>query len=254
VASWSYGMNLGKMDIVNILSAFHGYTSYLEISSATTGGEFSRIDPALLTKAHRLAYNMHNAFDDEAPIEFRSEALEIGDCVAELSRRDARYDIILVDPYHSYDCSYRDLDLALHFVSDNGSIVVHDVLPPSSGRIISPTFVPYAWCGVTFIAYVDFLMKEKPDFSTVDCDYGCGIIRKSCRRKDALAGFRDGWSSARIDHKDAFRYLSRHKRSLLNLQSRRDFVRDHDFPVARIYLDKTRRRRTARRIWKLWNT
>lgn len=246
-------MKLGKMEIVNILSAFHGYTSYLEISTATTGGEFSRIDAARLTKAHRLAYNVSNEFDEKTPIEFRSETLDIGECAAELSRRDARYDIILVDPYHDYDRSYRDLSLALRCLSDNGSIVVHDVSPPSNGRLISPTFVAGAWCGVTFIAYVDFLMQENPQFSTIDCDYGCGIIRKGRRGEDAFAGLRAGWQSARLDHDKAFQYLSRHRHSLLNLQSGRDFVSEHDSPVTRTYLSETRRRRLAGRISRLWH-
>jgi hypothetical protein len=246
-------MKLGKMEIVNILSAFHGYTSYLEISTATTGGEFSRIDAARLTKAHRLTYNMGTGFTDRASIEFRSKTRDIAECAAELGRRDARYDVILVDPYHDYGCSYRDLDLALRCASDLGSIVVRDVLPPSNGSIISPTFVPEAWCGVTFIAYVDFLMKENLHFSTIDCDYGCGIISKTRRPTDAFAGLREGWQNARLDHEEAFQYMSRHKHSLLNLQSGRDFARKYDSPVTREYLAKTRRDRIVRRIRKLWN-
>jgi hypothetical protein len=231
-------MNLGKMEIVNLLSAFHGYTSYLEISTGTTGGVFSRIDSALLTKAHRLVYNIGNEFDDGAPVEFRSETLDIDACVNELNGRVDRYDVILVDPHHDYDCSYRDLTLAFHLVSGNGSIVVHDVLPPSDGTIINPTFVPGAWCGVTFIAYVDFLMKENLHFSTIDCDYGCGIIGQGRGRGDAFIGLREGWAEARLDHDRAFRYLSRHKRALLNLKSAGDFLGDHDSDVVTAYLRK----------------
>ena len=117
----------------------------------------------------------------ERPIAFRSENQDISECVAELRRRDARYDIILVDPFHDYACSYRDIGLALLLLKDNGSIVVHDVLPPSAGEIISPTFVRGSWCGVTFMAFIDFLMKQDLQFRTVDCDFGCGIIRKMPR-------------------------------------------------------------------------
>jgi hypothetical protein len=113
--------------------------------------------------------------------------------------------------------------------------------------------VPEAWCGVTFIAYVDFLMKENLHFSTIDCDYGCGIISKTRRPTDAFAGLREGWQNARLDHEEAFQYMSRHKHSLLNLQSGRDFARKYDSPVTREYLAKTRRDRIVRRIRKLWN-
>ncbi len=245
-------MTLGKMEIVNLLSAFHGYTSYLEISTATTGGEFRWIDVSLLTKSHRLAYNVSTEFDDGAPIEFRSATLDIAQCVAELDRRGARYDIVLVDPYHDYECSYRDLELAFRVLDDGGTIVVHDVLPPSTGRIINQTFVPGTWCGLTFIAYVDFLMKETPVFCTVDCDYGCGIVTKE-RQNDTFAGLREGWQNARANHEQAFRFLSRHKHRLLNLQTAGDFVRRHDCPATRAYLGRMRRARAARLVRRLWN-
>lgn len=245
-------MKFGKMDIVNLLSVFHGYTSFLEISSATTGGEFSQVYAAQLGKAHRLAYNAGAGFDDGAPIEFRSATLDIAPCVAELDRRGERYDVILVDPYHEYECSRRDLELAFRLLSENGTIVVHDVLPPSGGTIISPSFVPGPWCGLTFIAYVDFLMKENPAFSTVDCDYGCGIVTRHCGA-DVFAGWREQWQKARGDHEQAFRFMFRHRNALLNLQTARDFVKEHDCPATRAYLKEARRMKATRLFRRLWN-
>lgn len=245
-------MNLGKMDIVNILGHFRGHTSFLEISTATTGGAFARVDAARFTMIHRLAYNVGEDFDDGSAIEFRSGSLDIAPCVAELDRRGARYDVILVDPFHDYECSRRDLDLAFRLLGDEGTIVVHDVLPPAGGSVISPTFVPGEWCGLTFIAFVDFLMQERPVFSTVDCDYGCGIVTRH-RGEDVLGGWRDQWQEVRGDHEQAFRFLSRHKASLLNLQTARDFVKKHDSPATRTYLREARRMRAAsllRRLWK----
>ena len=243
---------LGKMEIVNLLSAFHGYTSFLEISTATTGGEFSRAHAAQLGTAHRLAYNLGAAFDDGAPVEFRSATTDIAPCIAELDRRGARYDIILVDPWHDYECSRRDMNLAFRLLSDGGTMVVHDVLPPSGGRLINPSFVPGAWCGLTFIAYVDFLMAEHPAFATVDCDYGCGIVSRG-RGEDVLGGWREECEKARGDHEAAFRLVSRHKASLLNLQTARDFVKRHDCPATRTYLREARRKRATRLFRRLWN-
>ncbi len=245
-------MKLGKMEIVSILAGFHGYTSYLEICTPTTAGIFSLLDTARFTKIHRLVYDASDQFDDGAPVELRSPTRDIEPCLAELSRRGERYDVILVDPYHDYECSYRDLALAFRFLNDNGVVVIHDVLPPSSGRFISPTFVPGGWCGLTFIAYVDFLMKENPDFATIECDYGCGIIGKG-RQDDIFASFRDGWQNARMDHEQAFGYLSRHKHELLKLQTGRDFIRRHFSPATKAYIGGMRRRRFARRVRRLWD-
>lgn len=243
------------MEIVNLPSCLHGYETFLEISTQTTGGYFARADSSRL-RAERLAYNVAREFDDGAPITFRSETPDIGECVAELRRRSARYDIILVDPFHDYACSYRDLGLALDLLNDNGSIVVHDVLPPSAGKIISPAFVPGSWCGVTFIAFIDFLMKEDLQFCTVDCDFGCGIIRKAPRGGDAFGDLRQGWSQARLSHDRAFRYLSAHKDRLLNLRSPEDFVREcpAESPAIRRQLEGMQRSAVSRRIRALWKS
>lgn len=243
------------MEVVNLLSAFYGYDTFLEISTQTTGGEFAKADFSRL-KADRLAYNVEPQFDDGAPIAFRSEDLDIAACVAELGRRNARFDVILVDPFHDYACSYRDIELALRLLKDNGAIVVHDVLPPSAGRIISPTRVRGSWCGVTFIAFIDFLMKEDLQFCTVDCDFGCGIIRKIPRGGDPFGDLREGWSRARLSPNQAFRYLSAHKQRLLNLRSPEDFVSEcqADSPAIREQLKDMRRSAISRRIRKLWNS
>lgn len=246
---WKAGF--GKMEIVNLLSLFHGYTSFLEISTATTGGGFSRVHRGQLTTAHRLAYGFPAGLDDGAAIEFRSATLDIIPCVAELDRRRARYDVILVDSFHDYECSRRDLELAFRLLSENGTIVVHDVLPPAGGSIISPSFVPGAWCGLTFIAFVDFLMQERPVFSTVDCDYGCGIVMRT-RGKDVPGHLSAEWQEARRDPEEAFRFLSRHRASLLNLQSARDFVKRHDSPATRSYLRRARRKDATRLLRRLW--
>ena len=39
---------------------------------------------------------------------------------------DQRYDIILVDPYHDYACSLRDLEAAFGLVEPAAYLVVHD--------------------------------------------------------------------------------------------------------------------------------
>ena len=236
-------MKFGKMEIVNCLSAFYGKSRFLEISTATTGCMFADVDLAFLSTAHRLAYNLPSGFQDGAPIEFRSSTLNIDGCVAELERRGARYDIILVDPYHDYERSYRDIELAFRLLSAGGIMVIHDCLPPSGGNLISPTYVPGDWCGVTFIAYIDFLMKENADFVTIDCDYGCGIVRHQTERKpDPLSSLRDAWSAARGDGERALRFVSEHKEALCNAITPYEFLTQLFSEGAKIRndLDETR--------------
>ena len=225
-------MKFGKMLIVNRLAGFYGHTSFLEISTPTTGRQFFEADPTLFTRMERITYNL-KGLQDAHPVDYRSDTLGIAECVAEIERRGVRYDVVLVDPYHDHACSARDLDFAYRVLNDNGTIVVHDCLPPHGGELISPTFVTGGWCGVTFIAYVDFLMKKSPGFVTVDCDYGCGVIRKGRDPDNLLDAHRHQWSSVRGNPDEALKFLSDHKKELLHVQSPRAFKRAHPLPVGK---------------------
>src|SRR5581483_3530750 len=150
-----------KMEIIALLAARHGLKRYLELCTPTTGNYYDELDRRLVPVAHRLMYRCPDAFDDGAVIDFRSASVDIGQCLDEISRKQLRYDIILVDPFHEYEASYRDLQAAFSLVDDGGFLVVHDCLPPNAEFAI-PTFTPGGWCGVTYKAYLDFV-DARPD-------------------------------------------------------------------------------------------
>ena len=118
-----------KMEIVGHLAARHGFSRYLELCTATTGRLYARLDRNVLTTAHRLVYNCPADFDDGLGVDFRAAGFDIGRCLAEIRARGLRYDIILVDPFHDYACSWRDLAAAFALVEVGGFLVVHDCLP-----------------------------------------------------------------------------------------------------------------------------
>ncbi|WP_244604525.1 MULTISPECIES: hypothetical protein [Mesorhizobium] len=63
-------------------------------------------------------------------------------------------------------------------VSPGGAVVVHDCLPPHRAAA-NPSFFDGEWCGVTYKAYIDFVLGNPDlDYFTIDADYGCGIILK----------------------------------------------------------------------------
>ncbi len=215
----------GKTDIVKYLSDRNGYRSYLEICTASTGREFAKIDPSRFDICHRLMYRCPDDFTDGLAIDFRIATLDSTPCVEELHRQGRRYDIILVDPWHEYDSSYRDLKNAISLVSDNGSIVVHDCLPPTDD-IISPTFTPGSWCGVTFMAYIDLVTQNKAlRYRTIDTDFGCGVIQL-CKDIpiDVPAALLDAWKERSGDPKEAFRLMRDNKQVLLRLVSVDEFI------------------------------
>lgn len=62
----------------------------------------------------------------------------------------------------------------------------------------------------------------------IDCDYGCGIIRKgtapASRHWDELE---DQWTVARQEPENALNFVTTHKRELLNLETPYEFLRHH---------------------------
>jgi len=226
--------SLTKMEIIGHLAARHGFSRYLELCTATTGRLYARLDRTLLTTAHRLVYKCPPDHDDGLGIDFHTEGSDIDSCLAEIRIRGQRYDIILVDLFHDYACSLRDLAGAFMLVEPGGFLVVHDCLP-TSRAMAAPEYASGEWCGVTYKAYLDFVCNRKLDYRTVDTDYGCGVIRKPAPR-DILAGVGRSssapgdhglwqeWHAIGNDFERAFSFLEAHKEKLLRLIGVEEFL------------------------------
>ena len=179
-----------KTRIVNHLAAVHGYRSYLEVCTAGTGFRYAEIDRSRLS-CRRLSYLTPDHHADGHGIDYRSTGRDIGACLAQIDQDGFSFDIALVDPWHEYKTSRRDLNEAFRRLPAGGCLVVHDCLPPRA-EVAGPVFREGVWCGVTYQAYVDFVHgRNDLAFYTVDCDYGCGVIRKK-PRVDWLGARADG--------------------------------------------------------------
>ena len=165
-------------------------------------------------------------------LDFRSPDLDISSCLAMLAERCPAFDIVFVDPHHTYECSARDLNAAFALIRDGGAIVVHDCDPPTP-EMASPDFYLGPWCGVTYKAYLDFVLANRQlDYCTVDADFGCGVIIKQPASSDArptpafCAPRRDrepqlaaDWYALGGDFAATFPFFERHRETLLHLVS-----------------------------------
>src|SRR5688500_630622 len=109
-----------KAELINHLAEIHSYGRYLELCTPTTGGFYARIDRTRLL-CHRLIYRCPAGFSDGSDIDFRSPDLDISTCLHEIDERQLRYDIILVDPWHEYESSWRDLNVAFELLDPAGT-------------------------------------------------------------------------------------------------------------------------------------
>lgn len=84
------------------------------------------------------------------------------------------FDVIFVDPFHTFQESTSLLAVALKFSHSNSIIFVHDCMPFGVSR--SPEMVPVNWSGVTYAAFRRFVESLDRDWFVVDSDFGIGVI------------------------------------------------------------------------------
>ena len=89
------------------------------------------------------------------------------------------YDIIIVDGYHSYEQSKKDLENALESVTDKGLVLVHDSFPYTISLTGDRKNKVGAWCGDVYKTVMEFRQMDKVSVITWDKDYGVSIVSKN---------------------------------------------------------------------------
>jgi hypothetical protein len=112
-----------------------------------------------------------------------------GDVAAALDATGIRADVVLVDPFHTYEASVDALTTALAVATDDGYVVVHDCLPPRG--LVAPEFRDAEWCGLTFLAFRDVVEPLDREWFVLDCDLGVGVIGPAGRSSGRASS---GWS------------------------------------------------------------
>ncbi len=233
-----------KYEIARMLARRYGYKSYLEICTPTTGGTFSLVDKKQFSRRMRLMYRRPSDFSDGERIDLSTEAESGEELFNELLKSGERFDLVFIDPWHSYAGSLRDITFGLRLVKDDGVLLIHDCSPPNA-TCAEPEYRPGEWCGLTFAAYLDVvLFTGGLHYITVDTDYGCGVISKDDRleglyKSQPDASLASRWRTLDISQKYAF--LDENRSQLLRLISTDAFCQRFD----------TRRRRAARRVRRL---
>ena len=216
-----------KTDLIHLISRRLKLRNYLELCTPTAGRRYGEIDRARFRTARRLMY-IADDFDDGLPIDYKIADFAIEEAVADLNVNADKVDICLVDAFHTYDCTTRDLACAYELLADGGVLVVHDCSPPNEAWA-SPTFASLDWSGESYRSYLDFVFtRDDLDYYTVDVDYGCGIIFKN-RAVDMAGPVNPNlvaeWFDVHNDSQLALRFFFKNRAALLRLISGKNFVR-----------------------------
>lgn len=154
---------MNRIEIINGLITKNNYKSYLEIG--VQGGHCYE----LITCKNKIgvdpdrssAATIHKTSDD-----FFKDNKEL-------------FDIIFIDGLHHSEQGYKDLENSLICLNRGGTIVMHDCLPTSKRMQEIPLQEQNEWTGDIWKAFVKARCEmEDVEMCTVNCDWGCGIIRE----------------------------------------------------------------------------
>lgn len=193
-------MKMTRSQLINTIIRKHGYKTYLEIGVNTPrqpGYNWKNIDISLkhgVDPAEKV-----NAMFKMTSDEFFARHVSM------------KYDIIFVDGLHIFDQAYRDIMNSLKWLTEGGTIVVHDCNPLSESTQ-HPIHTPGIWLGDVWKAILKLRM-ERSDLSiyTVDTDFGCGIIQRGSQKL-----FHPNDQKADIY---SFDFLDANRKEILNLIS-----------------------------------
>jgi hypothetical protein len=218
-----------KFDIINAIGRRYGLRNYLEVCTPSTGLTFGLVDDGWFTVKHRFVYNCPEHVDDGLAYTYRTAHLSSHEILRTIGTAigGARpYDVIFIDAWHTLACAQGDLANAWKLLRDGGFMVVHDCNPERQD-MTSPEFQVGEWCGVSYRAYIDFVIgRNDLSYCTVDTDYGCGVIRKDPigHDSDGIVSEADdvlrlGWMIAREDSDTCYNFFHENRPRLLNLVS-----------------------------------
>jgi len=156
-----------RFDILNFLIKKNNYKSFLEI------GTQAKINFNNVKIDKKVCVDPDNNVGANYPIT-SDEFFKIN---------NENFDIIFIDGLHHADVVYRDIINSLKILNENGTIVVHDVIPASHNAQVIPMEKAYnlgtiPWNGDVWKAWIK-IRTERKDLSmrVVNTDHGCGIIK-----------------------------------------------------------------------------
>lgn len=107
----------------------------------------------------------------------------------EVGQTPMRWDIIFLDGLHHADQVERDIENSLKCLNPGGTIVCHDMLPMHEFGTIIPMRPDHnEWWGDVYKTWIKLRQTRSDlEMNVVDCDHGCGIIRKGSQQLLTLA-------------------------------------------------------------------
>lgn len=95
-----------------------------------------------------------------------------------IKNRGETFDLIALDSFHDYQCSYEDFELCLQSLGKHGVMLSHDCAP-ASVELAESNYREGSWCGQTYASLIKFgRFHPELAITVLDTDTGVGIIRR----------------------------------------------------------------------------
>ena len=147
-----------RVEVIQTLIDYYNYKTYLEIG-------------VRYFKTYNKIKIDHKESIDHDPA-YKVTYLGKSDEVFKELDSNKKYDIIFIDGDHSKEQVFKDVINSLLHLNKNGSIVCHDMCPPSSAYLAKNR------CDDGWEAFAKLRQtREDLEMFVVNTDYGCGVIR-----------------------------------------------------------------------------
>ena len=205
------GRTLSKY-VVELDNGRH-FQNILMIRSVTTGLWMRRLlkdDPRVIHIVYRS--------DPQPVVDGVVEQDQVPELLEQMGRQ---FDLIVMDPFHEYNVSIRDLYLNYSLLTDDGIIVSHDCYPPTRPQACA-LYTPGKWCGETYIALVQFA-RDHPHlyYAVTTTDHGIGIISKQYMSSMSNSLCQDHQDELlrlhRLGSSNTYSYFRQHSALLINV-------------------------------------
>jgi hypothetical protein len=202
-----YFWKVERVDIINHLIKKFNYVNYLEIG--VNNGDCIR----KITAKHKDGVDPGVECPNPPEVNY---PMTSDDFFKLIHPDDIKYDIIFIDGLHHGTQVYKDIKNALNYITDQGTIVCHDMNPQWEITQRKHAVVP-CWNGDCWKAWAQ-LRSELTNYNmqVVDTDHGVGIIRKG--KQECISLPKDELD---LD----FWYLDSNRKELLNLITVDEFER-----------------------------
>ena len=87
------------------------------------------------------------------------------------------FDVIFIDGLHIYEQCRKDIINSLKFLSKNGFIFLHDMIPRSWVEENVPRLQP-VWSGNVWKVGLELVKTKGIDFFIINADHGVGVVKK----------------------------------------------------------------------------